>query len=831
MRIYLYVLVLSIICPMALSSQITGLSGWDICLDPGHSQTENMGIYGYSEAEKNVRVALRLREILLNETDIDTVYMTRTNDQQVVSLSQRTNYANGISATWFHSIHSDAGGSGSNSTLLLWGQYNTGLEKVPNGGKAMSDIMIEHLTDGMRTYTVYGSIGDYSFYGRCPSYRPCPYLYVNYYTSMPSELSEAGFHTNPTQNQLNMNDDWKRLEARTFYWSILDFHGIERPLVRIVTGIVTNVDNGFPINGAEIIVNDSLYVTDTYESLFYKYSTNPELLRNGFYYFEGVEGDTVDIIAYAEGYDRDTIRVALVDDFFTFQDIGLVSNVLPYVKSTFPADGDTSFSVLDVIGIEFSRPMNQASVETTLVIVPDIEAELSWREDDSRLVIVSDSLKFLTQYTITVSGKSVDKFDHPFDGNKDGIGGDDFTFSFRTGIDTEPPALENTYPSYNKRGVELKPIVSVTYNEELDPTTVTQGIFKLERVADKSYVDLDLAHYVVNRQSVVNLFPHESLFDNERYITQISAGLKDLLGNTVASSLSYPFNTGIEDIEITLIDNFESGVNNWWDPTTSGSTIGEGPATSRAANNEITNLLSASNTSLELNYEWLLGEDAWLIREFLDYDAPPKNIRFYTNNTIQCYVFGDGSGNKFRFSISEVNGSGYPLEVSKWVDIDWLGWKLVEWDLSDPNSVGSWLGNEILDGTSYYFDSLQLTHAEEAEVIGTIYFDDLQIVEKFNVSKVEDNTPYLPEKFLLSQNYPNPFNPITHIKFSLTETNLTTLTIYDVIGRKVKTLVNERLAPGVYEVVFDAGSLASGTYFYILNSGSHTMKKKMILLK
>ena len=165
------------------------------------------------------------------------------------------------------------------------------------------------------------------------------------------------------------------------------------------------------------------------------------------------------------------------------------------------------------------------------------------------------------------------------------------------------------------------------------------------------------------------------------------------------------------------------------------------------------------------------------------------------------------------------------------MNIDWLGWKLVEWDLSDPNSVGSWLGNEILDGTSYYFDSLQLTHAEEAEAIGTIYFDDLQIVEKFNVSNVEDNTPHLPEKFSLSQNYPNPFNPITHIKFSLTETNLTTLTIYDVIGRKVKTLVNERLAPGAYEVVFDASTLASGTYFYILNSGSHTMKKKMILLK
>jgi len=99
------------------------------------------------------------------------------------------------------------------------------------------------------------------------------------------------------------------------------------------------------------------------------------------------------------------------------------------------------------------------------------------------------------------------------------------------------------------------------------------------------------------------------------------------------------------------------------------------------------------------------------------------------------------------------------------------------------------------------------------------------------VLKIEDDTNHRPEKFSLSQNYPNPFNPITHIKFSLTETNLTTLTIYDVIGRKVKTLVNERLSTGEYEVAFNAGALASGTYFYILNSGSHTMKKKMILLK
>ena len=171
------------------------------------------------------------------------------------------------------------------------------------------------------------------------------------------------------------------------------------------------------------------------------------------------------------------------------------------------------------------------------------------------------------------------------------------------------------------------------------------------------------------------------------------------------------------------------------------------------------------------------------------------------------------------------------LEVSQWYTIDWMGWKLIEWDLSDPTQVGDWIGNGELDGTRYRFDSFQLQYEVGVEDNGTIYFDDLRLVKKYNVLKIEDDTPHRPENFSLSQNYPNPFNPITQIKFSLTESNLTTLTIYDIIGRKVKTLVNERLSAGEYEVVFDAGTLASGTYFYILNSGSHIMKKKMILLK
>jgi glucose/arabinose dehydrogenase len=91
-----------------------------------------------------------------------------------------------------------------------------------------------------------------------------------------------------------------------------------------------------------------------------------------------------------------------------------------------------------------------------------------------------------------------------------------------------------------------------------------------------------------------------------------------------------------------------------------------------------------------------------------------------------------------------------------------------------------------------------------------------------------------PLKFELFQNYPNPFNPVTVIKYSIPERNenqLVKLVIYDVIGRIIKTLVEENQQPGVYEINFDAPDLPSGIYFYQLSAGDFRDTKKMILLK
>ncbi|MDX2127546.1 MAG: T9SS type A sorting domain-containing protein [Chloroherpetonaceae bacterium] len=93
------------------------------------------------------------------------------------------------------------------------------------------------------------------------------------------------------------------------------------------------------------------------------------------------------------------------------------------------------------------------------------------------------------------------------------------------------------------------------------------------------------------------------------------------------------------------------------------------------------------------------------------------------------------------------------------------------------------------------------------------------------------NDALSPRQFELAQNYPNPFNPTTTIRYQLPEASAVRLTIYDVLGREVATLVNGRQNAGTYRVPFNASGLSSGVYFYKLTAGNFTGSKKMILVK
>lgn len=89
----------------------------------------------------------------------------------------------------------------------------------------------------------------------------------------------------------------------------------------------------------------------------------------------------------------------------------------------------------------------------------------------------------------------------------------------------------------------------------------------------------------------------------------------------------------------------------------------------------------------------------------------------------------------------------------------------------------------------------------------------------------------IPKEFKLSQNYPNPFNPSTKIRFAVAKQSDVKITVYDISGRLVTTLVNERLKPANYEIKFDGKDLSSGAYFYKLEADNYFETKKMLLIK
>jgi hypothetical protein len=79
--------------------------------------------------------------------------------------------------------------------------------------------------------------------------------------------------------------------------------------------------------------------------------------------------------------------------------------------------------------------------------------------------------------------------------------------------------------------------------------------------------------------------------------------------------------------------------------------------------------------------------------------------------------------------------------------------------------------------------------------------------------------------------YPNPFNPVTTINYDLPSDGIVTIKVYDILGRELKTLVNEMKTAGYHKILFNAADLASGAYFYRMTVGEFVAVKKFVVLK
>lgn len=109
--------------------------------------------------------------------------------------------------------------------------------------------------------------------------------------------------------------------------------------------------------------------------------------------------------------------------------------------------------------------------------------------------------------------------------------------------------------------------------------------------------------------------------------------------------------------------------------------------------------------------------------------------------------------------------------------------------------------------------------------------DNVQRFVEADFTSIERNEGIIPESFTIGQNYPNPFASSTSMKFELTDAGYATLTIYDMLGREVETLVDEHLPSGSYTATFEAKGLAAGTYLYVLQVDDRRLSGKMLLMK
>lgn len=311
-------------------------------------------------------------------------------------------------------------------------------------------------------------------------------------------------------------------------------------------------------------------------------------------------------------------------------------------------------------------------------------------------------------------------------------------------------------------------------------------------------------------------------YDNNELSDSPTEMAIDSMGNICITG--YSINTSINSTSITTIKYDSSGVllwdrkykNNSLNPSDLGNNIGID-----RYNNIYVAGYSTIGPDVFTNRDYITirynpnGDTSWVRR----YNSPANNYDWLYKLTIdrQCNVFVTGSsygssGNADYFTIS----------------YDTLGNVFWSHRYNGPSNNND---------NAYY---LALDNAQNLYVTGSSYenatgvdFVTIKYSKNVGIQNINEN---IPDNYVLFQNYPNPFNPTTKIRFDVPRLRgigvlTTTLRIFDITGREIQKLVNERLNPGTYEVSFNGITLSSGVYFYQLSSEDFVETKKMFLLK
>lgn len=707
------------------ATKVTGWGDWKLFLDPGHSGTENQGLWGYSEAEKTLSIALTIKEYLTNHTDMpaENLMLCREDGNTEVGLSERSDMANAWGADFYYSIHSDASGNNNTTVTLFGGWMKDGVqvEKTPEGGKAYGEILNPNLTNVMKEFAVTGTRGNY--YDRCYYYpgetthaNQYPYLSVNRESNMASLLSEGGYHTIAAQQQLNINAEYKRIEALAAFQSLLKFHGMQVPAQTVLAGVITNSENSTPINGVTVTVDGKTYTTDTWESVFNKYTKNENLIHNGFYYFEGlVAGQSYDVTFAADGFDAITKSVTIKDgqqgetvDFVTVLDVEMTNNAPAKVDGTSITDPE-NVSPVYPITITFSRNMDKESVENALSVNNKGEVAMSW-ENDYTLILDVSKLLPLWSYKITISGEIAknSQTQQYLDGDGDGVAGGDYVLSITMAEpDVTAPEVVSTYPAIDGTAVYTqRPPIRIEYSETLAWNEDKYADFVTVKDKEGNTYAGTVEHAIVRDASVLHFYLNEDLPLDKCFLVSVKEGIPDLTGN-----LTEPFHFRFlseyrTKTEANTLFALESN-DGFWAPDGSGSTSGLIAEGSSFTTSTITpNKNVAGSAKLTYSFDPDAATEVWQIREYTPTQSGVNANRSDCDYVLSFWFYGDGSNNSVS-AMLRINASELKY-TDPATTVDFRGWTLISWDLK--NDAFQHFTGEATEMSQWRFDSFLFKH-------------------------------------------------------------------------------------------------------------------------
>jgi Secretion system C-terminal sorting domain/NedA-like, galactose-binding domain/Bacterial Ig-like domain len=321
--------------------------------------------------------------------------------------------------------------------------------------------------------------------------------------------------------------------------------------------------------------------------------------------------------------------------------------------------------------------------------------------------------------------------------------------------------------------------ITVNFNKRLDPKTAENS--SNYSLSNNSQVNQS----VILPDSQTVLLKTSTLQKNINY----SLTIKNVLDR--AGNMMYP-NPVLETITLPVKGNGNQKQNPFVNATSSSWVQNYSPA----------NVIDTNGTN-PTNSRWL---SATPMPDTLFLDMG----KIYPLNSLRISFYKWEIGRLYEYSIfsSQDSHTWQPLIKDVWSDS-------AEWTEVD------------FDSTNARFIKIVLTQSNQTQ------WASIWKIEAYGTSTEPNNNliTSIPTKFEISQNYPNPFNPSTKIDYSVPKGSYVRIIIYDILGNKVKELVNGFKNPGNYTVELNASNLTSGIYFYRLQAGNIAETKKMILLK